>query len=241
MPTGTEQRSTSRLPDDATSAIAGRLERHGDRIAVVTPTERLTYRPLLLTPTDPGVVARLAEAYDPDVVVGVDGAVEERRAGTAHALHPDLTLLLSTSGSTGSPKLVRLSHRNLDANAEAIADYLGLRADDCAATLLPLHCCYGLSVVHSHLLRGARLVGCAAAPGAGPAVERWVARLAVATRPAAVPPVERGAVRRRPDGSGQPTAARARRPLRQTRTRRSAARAGTPSPRRTPAAAAADR
>ena len=36
-----------------------------------------------------------------------------RREGTAHDLHPDLALLLSTSGSTGSPKLVRLSHDNL--------------------------------------------------------------------------------------------------------------------------------
>lgn len=76
----------------------------------------------------------------------------------APALHPELRLLLSTSGSTGSPKLVRLSAANLDANAAAIASYLGLREDDVALTTLPLDYCYGLSVLHSHLTAGASLV-----------------------------------------------------------------------------------
>lgn len=76
----------------------------------------------------------------------------------APALHPELRLLLSTSGSTGSPKLVRLSAANLDANAAAIASYLGLREDDVALTTLPLDYCYGLSVLHSHLAAGASLL-----------------------------------------------------------------------------------
>ena len=73
-------------------------------------------------------------------------------------LHPDLALLLSTSGSTGSPKLVRLSKQNLVANADAIATALGIAADDVGVTSLPLHYCYGLSVLHSHLAAGAAIV-----------------------------------------------------------------------------------
>ena len=96
-------------------------------------------------------------AYDPDVVIDGPG-VHERRDGSAHRLHPDLALLLSTSGSTGSPKLVRLSRCNLVANATAIADYLGIRQTDRAATTLPMSYCYGLSVIHSHLLRGAGVI-----------------------------------------------------------------------------------
>jgi acyl-CoA synthetase (AMP-forming)/AMP-acid ligase II len=108
--------------------------------------------PVLLT--GPGAARdALAAAYDPDVVW--DGALHELRAERAHELHPDLALLLSTSGSTGSPKLVRLSHDNLLSNARAIASYLGIRPDDVAATTLPVHYCYGLSVVHSHLVAGA--------------------------------------------------------------------------------------
>ncbi len=72
-------------------------------------------------------------------------------------LHADLALLLSTSGSTGSSKLVRLSHRNLAANAASIAQYLEIGVEDRAITSLPVHYSYGLSVVNSHLLRGASL------------------------------------------------------------------------------------
>ncbi|KQZ88139.1 hypothetical protein ASD62_01190 [Phycicoccus sp. Root563] len=106
---------------------------------------------------------RLADAYDPDVVAGRGPAgwqVVDRHdpASPAHDLHPDLALLLPTSGSTGSPKVVRLSHENLDSNAHAIADALGIRSTDRAVTSLPLHYCYGLSVVHSHLAAGASIV-----------------------------------------------------------------------------------
>ncbi len=113
--------------------------------------------PVVLVPGDnPGNLAAVRDAYDPDVVLGA-GHVDERREGTAHDLHPDLALLLSTSGSTGSPKLVRLSAGNVAANATAIASYLGIRPDDVAATTLPLHYCYGLSVLNSHLVAGAAL------------------------------------------------------------------------------------
>jgi acyl-coenzyme A synthetase/AMP-(fatty) acid ligase len=66
--------------------------------------------------------------------------------------------MLSTSGSTGAAKFVRLSHVNLDANARSIAEYLDIMPDDCAATTLPFHYCYGLSVINSHLLVGGRLL-----------------------------------------------------------------------------------
>ncbi|MHA7285625.1 AMP-binding protein [Arthrobacter sp. MDT3-44] len=118
--------------------------------------------PLLLVPADkPAALESLVSAYDPDVVLRPGEGVpvlEERRPGSRHELHPDLALLLSTSGSTGSPKLVRLSHANLTANAASIAEYLRIEPEDRAATTLPLHYCYGLSVVNSHLLRGAGLV-----------------------------------------------------------------------------------
>ena len=105
----------------------------------------------------------LIERFDPDVIAG-DGsgamgwALTERRDGTRHELHPELALLASTSGSTGSPKLVRLSRTNVESNAIAIADYLNLGVADRAATTLPLHYCYGLSVVNSHLVAGGSVV-----------------------------------------------------------------------------------
>ncbi|MDC7807947.1 AMP-binding protein [Luteimonas sp BLCC-B24] len=67
------------------------------------------------------------------------------------APHADLALLLSTSGSTGSSKLVRLSAHGLAANAGSIVSYLGLVADDRAITTLPLAYSFGMSILNSHL------------------------------------------------------------------------------------------
>ena len=76
----------------------------------------------------------------------------------AQDLHPDLALLLSTSGSTGAAKAVRLSRANLEANAVSIAEYLELSPSDRAPMALPFQYSYGLSVVNSHLAVGATLV-----------------------------------------------------------------------------------
>jgi acyl-CoA synthetase (AMP-forming)/AMP-acid ligase II len=81
-----------------------------------------------------------------------------RATDATRALHPDLALLLSTSGSTGSPKLVRLSKRNLLANARSIAGYLQLGPRERAIGSLPLHYAYGLSVLNSHLVAGGTVV-----------------------------------------------------------------------------------
>ncbi len=70
-------------------------------------------------------------------------------------LHPDLCALYSTSGSTGSAKLVRLSARNIDANADSIARYLEIDDKEIAPTTLPLSYSYGASILSSHLARGA--------------------------------------------------------------------------------------
>ncbi len=102
--------------------------------------------------------AGLIDLYDPDTVVTAESAssvIEVRRDRSAHDLHPDLALLMTTSGSTGSPKLVRLSRANVLSNARSIASYLALTGADRAATTLPFHYCYGLSVVNSHFVSGA--------------------------------------------------------------------------------------
>lgn len=72
--------------------------------------------------------------------------------------HPDLALCLTTSGSTGSPKLVRLTKRNILANAESITEYLQIDENERPITMLPMHYSYGLSIINSHLLKGATIL-----------------------------------------------------------------------------------
>ncbi|CAE6831207.1 AMP-binding protein [Paraburkholderia haematera] len=76
----------------------------------------------------------------------------------AAAVHPDLALLLTTSGSTGAARMVRLSRQGVLANADAIVQALGINPEEVAPTSLPLHLGYGLSVLNSHLAAGATLV-----------------------------------------------------------------------------------
>lgn len=73
-------------------------------------------------------------------------------------VHADLALLLSTSGSTGAPKLVRLSESNVEANARSIARCLAITPDERPITTLPIHYSYGLSVLNSHLFVGATIL-----------------------------------------------------------------------------------
>jgi acyl-CoA synthetase (AMP-forming)/AMP-acid ligase II len=136
------------------------LEAGNDVESVVTYLASLAggHPVLLAAPGDVERHAELVAHYRPDVVQTAGRGLEERRQGSAHDLHPDLAVLLSTSGSTGSPKLVRLSRANVLANARSIATYLGIRDSDRAVTSLPLHYCYGLSVLNSHLVVGAGVV-----------------------------------------------------------------------------------
>ncbi|NEE01309.1 AMP-binding protein [Phytoactinopolyspora halotolerans] len=201
MTVSTPPLSRAPLGTPAGVPFARGLAVHGERLAVLTSTERLTYADLAervdacaerlgtarrlvviagsnqvdtlvtyLAALAAGHVAllaapaqadRLIARYDPDVVAGDAGdgwRLDHRHTSPAHDLHPELAVLMSTSGSTGSPKLVRLSARNMQSNAESIAAYLGIRESDRAATTLPMHYCYGLSVVNSHLSRGAGLL-----------------------------------------------------------------------------------
>jgi long-chain acyl-CoA synthetase len=75
-----------------------------------------------------------------------------------YEIHPNIRLLMTTSGSTGSPKLVKLSETNILSNSQAIIKYLNITPDDRAITTLPIHYSYGLSIINSHLIAGAALV-----------------------------------------------------------------------------------
>ena len=85
---------------------------------------------------------------------GSGGVVNANRT----SLHPDLALLLTTSGSVGSPKLVRQSYSNIRANAESIAEYLRLDQEERPITTLPMNYTYGLSIINSHLAVGATIL-----------------------------------------------------------------------------------
>ncbi len=119
---------------------------------------------------------QLLDRYCPDIVIwkaAESGCLSHRRyrlidplfgysaartASYTDGIDAQLALLLSTSGSTGSSKLVRLSASNVAVGAEQVVGALGIRQGERAITNLPISFVYGLTVLHSHLAAGASLV-----------------------------------------------------------------------------------
>jgi acyl-CoA synthetase (AMP-forming)/AMP-acid ligase II len=141
--------------------VAIELDVDPDSIAAYLGALRAGYPILVLEPGQIVTSSRIMAAWTPEICIpaGADVPVLTHLPDAeAPEPHPDLRVLLSTSGSTGDPKLVRLSAGNIAANARSIADYLGLTPEDRAATTLPLHYSYGLSVLNSYLSAGASLL-----------------------------------------------------------------------------------
>ena len=139
------------------------IESHNrvEAIAAYVGAIRAGHVVLPIAPGSLGPESLIRKIYGPTHLFrAVDGEwrLEETGRAAPPILHPDLAVLLSTSGSTGNPKLVRLSHANLLANAAAISEYLGLSATERACTTLPWSYSYGLSVLHTHLQSGAALL-----------------------------------------------------------------------------------
>jgi acyl-CoA synthetase (AMP-forming)/AMP-acid ligase II len=94
-------------------------------------------------------------------VLALHGHPAEKRTGPmppAPCEESDLAVLVATSGSTGVPRFVMVSHRNLTANTEAIIRSQNLRKDERAMLILPLSYCFGASVLHTHLYQGGGVV-----------------------------------------------------------------------------------
>ena len=117
--------------------------------------------PVFLVPSAaPALLEPLTAGYDPNIIVTFPSGrmVTTVRHQRPLAIHPVLSVILSTSGSTGSPKLVKLSASNIDANASSICDYLGITLTDRAITSLPFSYSYGMSVVNSHWHAGGSIL-----------------------------------------------------------------------------------
>ena len=94
-------------------------------------------------------------------VLQLDGLCEPCSAGSlepAPREKDDLAVLMPTSGSTGVPRFVMVSHGNLVANTEAIIRSQHLGTDERAMLIMPVSYCFGASILHTHLYQGGGVV-----------------------------------------------------------------------------------
>ena len=126
--------------------------------------------PLLLADdSDKTLVSNLIDKYHPDYLWLPKSRIQDFEGKALYRLDnyvlvktpyqkeynlfSDLALLLSTSGTTGSPKLVRLSYKNLLSNTKSICEYLEIGSDSRAITTLPMNYSFGLSIINTHLYK----------------------------------------------------------------------------------------
>lgn len=149
-------------------------DHHSETLAFIYKILYLNIVPLLL-PQDMDIelAVRLLERYQPQYIYcnrnhtlsGMYGCTMEFRE---HALyrteapdcpvHPDVALLLSTSGTTGSAKLVKISYDNLYDNAKYGCIHLGIQSGQKALSPLPFHYAYGISFCVWHWHCGATVL-----------------------------------------------------------------------------------
>lgn len=141
---------------------AGNREVDATLPALSPPPLRIVVAPAAADGAVPSVAAIGADDAGQGAVVAWDAALATETgaaAGMPATAAPDaVAAILYTSGTTGAPKGVTLTHANFSANVDAIVQYLALRADDSILTILPFYYSYGASVLHTHLAVGARLV-----------------------------------------------------------------------------------
>jgi acyl-CoA synthetase (AMP-forming)/AMP-acid ligase II len=180
-----------------TAALAARLDHpHKALVAIEDPRRvdgllaylaalRCGHAVLLIEAGTARLWRQLVDSFQPDLVVARDdgrapevlagdytprpgaGGTIWSRASAAGPIHPDLAILVRTSGSSGEPRAVRLSYDNLRSNAVAIAQALGLARTDVTVTSLPLDFVFGLSLVNSGLLAGGAVAVSTLSPSSG--------------------------------------------------------------------------
>jgi long-chain acyl-CoA synthetase len=126
-------------------------------IAYIAALQRNSIPLLVSADNDPIVAGEIYSRFGIRSIYDGSAGVWKDRQDSDHS-QSAASLLLTTSGSSGSPKLVKLSKENLQSNASSIANYLGLCRHDVAITSLPINYSYGLSIINSHLLTGSKII-----------------------------------------------------------------------------------
>lgn len=112
----------------------------------------------LYTPAYYWLPERMGQTVRGETVYAAYGYILRKTGHEVYSIHENLSLLLTTSGSTGSPKLVRHKYGNLEANAENVARVFSWTQDEVGICDLPMNYTMGLNVINSHLVVGASVL-----------------------------------------------------------------------------------
>ena len=122
-------------------------------------------------------IDKIIKSYDPDYICSPKGEslkksnkkielvanfekynLERRLDSKKKLIKSNLCLLVSTSGTTGSPKFVKQTFKNIKFNSRSIVKYLGLNTTSTGISSLPINYTFGNSIINTHLFVGAKNV-----------------------------------------------------------------------------------
>ncbi|PWV54342.1 AMP-binding protein [Chitinophaga sp. S165] len=126
-------------------------------LALLSPKLNIEYKQQLEQVYSPYYIYDVTRDEIPDFDLQKSKLFRHRK-GIRNDIHPDIKVLLSTSGTTGSPKFVKLSEDNLVQNALSILDYLPVNNSDVTPLNLPVFYSYGLSVFTTNSIAGGQIV-----------------------------------------------------------------------------------
>jgi acyl-CoA synthetase (AMP-forming)/AMP-acid ligase II len=105
-------------------------------------------------------LANIPQQILDDVVTPTDDSPQPEKINAVPVDPDDDAVFNLTSGTTADPRVVRVSHRNIQANSESIIEYLKLTPADRIMVILPFFYCFGASLLHTHLRVGGSAVLC---------------------------------------------------------------------------------
>lgn len=151
------------------------IENSKEAISFYIQLIRLNHVPIILDPNlDDDSILKLLDNYKPNYILSLkkienvknyteinkfnNYVLYEENKKNFHNIHKDLCLLMSTSGTTGSPKFVKISYDNLYANTVSICKFLNIKKTDVTITTLQPNYTYGLSILNTHIKTRSKII-----------------------------------------------------------------------------------
>jgi long-chain acyl-CoA synthetase len=142
-------------PDTKAESVFATLE-HSKARGIIT--RETVFRRISTKNIELPIITLFSTDYEKNINSFFNKTFISNNRSLCHISEQDLALVLYTSGTTGSPKGVMLTHKNLLENTCSIVEYLKLTSQDSIVNVLPFFYSFGNSILLTHLAVQGRII-----------------------------------------------------------------------------------